>query len=140
MHADYSGLEVRMSAVQLQRVPHGAGIHRALDRQSSSIAADKFGLFYGQWQQGKRAGRGMAVDDSGVFTGSFESGFRRGAGRMDYGDGSSVTGNFGVNELRRMELLAGFDNPYMEGEPNGIAEVHFADGGIYKGAVHCVCE
>lgn len=69
LHADYSGLEVRIASTRLARVPHGAGFFRTLDRQSSSIAADRFGLFYGGFAKGKRAGSGFEVNDAGVFTG-----------------------------------------------------------------------
>jgi hypothetical protein len=53
-HADYSGLEVRMGQARLMRVPHGVGVYRALDRASSSVVADKYALFYGEYVAGRR--------------------------------------------------------------------------------------
>ena len=134
-HADYSGLEVKIQSARIMRVPHGIGVYRALDRQSSSIAAERYELFYGSYSVGRREGKGIELDDSGVYTGDYQKGFRRGHGRLDLGCGTSIVGNFGVNEIHRSQVDGGFENPYLEGEPNGEVEILFCDGGWYKGTM-----
>jgi hypothetical protein len=77
----------------------------------------------------------MDLDDSGVYTGRFSVDVRRGAGRWDLGCGTSIIGGFDVTEIRNSSMPGGFENPYLEGEPNGQVEVMFGDGGWYRGAM-----
>lgn len=132
-HADYSGLEVKIQSARIMRVPHGAGVYRALNRQSSTIAAERYELFYGNYSIGRREGNGIEFDDSGVYTGGYRKGFRRGHGRLDLGCGTSIVGNFDVSEVYQSQVDGGFENPYLEGEPHGEVEILFGDGGWYKG-------
>lgn len=53
LHPDYTGLEVKMAAARVMRVPHGVGLFKTLNRSSSSIAAEKYGIFYGEWHEGE---------------------------------------------------------------------------------------
>jgi hypothetical protein len=115
-------------------VLQGVGVYRALDRQSSSVSADKFGLFYGKWSLGKKNGPGLEINDVGVYAGEYADGYRRGNGRIDYGDGTSVVSSFSVHETRASNPLGGFENPYLDGEANGEAEILFSDGGLYRGS------
>lgn len=104
-----------------------------LERESASIYADEFGVFYGSFEAGKKNGYGIEIDDTGVFAGAYEHGGRRGRGRLDLADGTTITGTFGLRLTRKSPECKAFVNPYKEGEPNGQMEIHFGDGGYYKG-------
>jgi hypothetical protein len=99
------------------------------------VGTDKFGIFYGRHSIGKRVGHGFEIDDAGVHSGQYSEGWRRGQGRLDLACGISITGAFGVNELRSSNPAGGFENPYLEGEPQGEVEILFGDGGWFKGLV-----
>jgi hypothetical protein len=41
-----------------------------LDRESSNIYGDEFGVFYGTFEAGRKSGYGIEIDDVGVFAGT----------------------------------------------------------------------
>ena len=55
--------------------------------------------------------------------------------RLDCADGTIITGEFGFTLPIDVPQTSTYENPYYEGEPNGLVEVHFADGGFYKGYI-----
>lgn len=87
-----------------------------LDRQSASVAAERFKLFFGQWEGGKKTGHGIEVDDIGVFAGRYVEGLRNGHGRLDLADGTAITGEFGVGLETADNPNEMFENPYKDGE------------------------
>jgi hypothetical protein len=54
---------------------------------------------------------------------------------MDFADGTTVTASFNLLSAKELDKYetSGFENPYRDGEANGMVEIHFADGGFYKG-------
>jgi hypothetical protein len=130
---NYTGLDVNMLGVRVMRIPAGIGFYRHLDRSSCNIASDQFGLYYGEYEHGKKHGYGIQINDSGVYTGAYENGFRSGPGRIDYGDGTTITGNFSIKRQSTLPQSLGFQNPYLDGEPNGLCEVYYPDGGYFRG-------
>ena len=123
-----------MGAVRLSRVPAGVGLMKSLDRPSSNIYNDEFGLYYGEFEAGKKYGYGIEIDDVGIFAGAYENDRKLGRGRWDLCDGTTIVGNFGVT-LHRSNIpeCSGFINPYKDGIPNGLVEINFGDGGLYRG-------
>jgi hypothetical protein len=132
---NYVALEVNVAGVRFSRVPHGVGTFKELDRESANISSDKFSLYYGNWEGGKKMGHGIYFDDIGVFAGRFVDGLRNGHGRLDLADGTTITGHFSHEELREEKENTLFENPYKDGEPNGTVEILFSDGGLYRGHV-----
>eukprot|EP00604_Paraphysomonas_vestita_P000293 CAMPEP_0174826580 /NCGR_PEP_ID=MMETSP1107-20130205/44282_1 /TAXON_ID=36770 /ORGANISM="Paraphysomonas vestita, Strain GFlagA" /LENGTH=341 /DNA_ID=CAMNT_0016060097 /DNA_START=611 /DNA_END=1634 /DNA_ORIENTATION=+ len=132
---DYTNLVVGISGMRLFRTLHGVGTNKTLDRNSASIKADRFGIYYGDWNIGKKNGAGIQINDTGVFSGRFVNNYIDGYGRLDLANGTTIVGNFGIEqETPKLLHTAGFDNPYRDGEPNGKnIEILFADGGIYQG-------
>lgn len=104
-----------------------------IDRESANIYGEEFGVFYGSFEAGKKNGYGVEIDDVGIFAGAYENGGKRGRGRMDYADGTTITGPLSAKLLRKAPECKAFINPYKEGEFNGQVEVYFGDGGYYKG-------
>lgn len=131
---DYRPLQVSMGAVRLSRVPAGVGLMKSLDRPSSNIYNNEFGLYYGEFEAGKKYGYGIEIDDAGIFAGAYENDRKLGRGRWDLCDGTTIIGNFGVT-LHRSNIpeCSGFINPYKDGIPNGLVEINYGDGGLYKG-------
>jgi len=133
---DYTGLQVNVAGARFLRVPHGVGAIKRLDRMSSTIASERFGIYYGHFELGQKTGNAMEMDDISAFLGKYVRGLRRGPGRIDYGDGTTVVGEFTVNAQVQNKTSLQFDNPYMEGEPNGEhVEILFGDGAMYRGNV-----
>lgn len=128
---DYTNLVVGISGMRLFRTLHGVGTNKTLDRNSASIKADRFGIYYGDWNIGKKNGAGIQINDTGVFSGRFVNNYIDGYGRLDLANGTTIVGNFGIEqETPKLLHTAGFDNPYRDGEPNGKnIEILFA--GIY---------
>lgn len=132
---DYTSLVIGISGMRLVRTFHGVGTNKTLDSRSASIASDRFGIYYGGWNIGKKNGSGIQVNDSGIFSGRFVEGFINGYGRLDLANGTTITGNFGFTQPTPSPIITkGFENPYCDGEPNGKnIEILFADGAIYQG-------
>jgi hypothetical protein len=132
---DYTNLLIGISGMRLIRTIHGVGTNKTLDSRSASIASDRFGIYYGDWNIGKKNGSGIQINDSGIFSGRFVDGFINGYGRLDLANGTTITGNFGYTQPTPSPIITkGFDNPYCDGEPNGKnIEILFADGAIYQG-------
>jgi hypothetical protein len=130
---DYSGAAVNVAGARFMRVPHGVGSVKALDRSSATIADDHFGVYYGRFDLGERVGVAFEMDDVSVYSGKFLHNFKKGSGRLDYGDGTTIVGNFRVNTQVQNKQSLIFDNPYMDGEPNDDVEILFGDGAVYKG-------
>lgn len=130
---DYSLLQVNMLGVRVIRAPQGVGFSRSLDRPTSSLYDEDFGIYYGEYDLGLRHGYGIEINDTGVYTGAFEKGFRSGNGRLDLADGTTIIGRFSTAQISSLPATNGFKNPYLDGEPNGAMEIFFADGGYYKG-------
>jgi hypothetical protein len=134
---NYSKYQVNMLGVMIERIPKGVGLYQQLDRQSGSIAGPEFIMYYGEYDLGKKQGYGIETTDQGVYAGEFSAGRRWGRGRMDYADGTTVVGNFGLNMHNPLQSK-GFQNPYLSDEnrgwdPNGEVEIFYADGAYYKG-------
>merc|ERR1711991_245160 len=89
--------------------------------------------YYGRFDLGNRMGIAFEMDDVSVYSGNFLHDKRKGRGRLDYGDGTTIVGTFGTNVQVQNKTSLIFDNPYMNGEPNGEVEILFGDGAIYKG-------
>ena len=130
---DYSDVAVNVAGARFLRVPHGVGSVKALDRASATIADENFGVYYGRFELGKKAGVAFEMDDVSVYSGRFLYDHRKGKGRLDYGDGTTIVGDFGINLQMQNKVSLMFDNPYVGGEPNGEMEVLFGDGAVYKG-------
>ena len=130
---DYSQLQVNVAGARFKRVPHGVGAYKRLDRQSASIQSDRFGMYYGNFELGKRVGNAIEIDDVSVFSGRYTNGFKKGRGRIDYGCGTTIIGDFGYSLQIPNKISLLFDNPYVGGEPEGKVEVLFGDGSIYRG-------
>jgi hypothetical protein len=43
------------------------GIYKKLDRRSAFINSDKFGLYYGDYENGKKSGLGTEFNDIGMY-------------------------------------------------------------------------
>jgi hypothetical protein len=129
---DYTHLVVNISGARLMRIPHGVGTKKTLKSSTASIAADKFGLYYGDWHLGKKTGYGIDVNDSGIYAGRFVEDRRNGYGRHDLANGTVITGNFGTTSVFPCPIPSEggeglFFNPYMDGECNGKdAEILFS--------------
>lgn len=132
---DYSGAAVNVAGARFMRIPHGVGSVKSLDRSSATIADEHFGIYYGRFDLGDKVGVAFEMDDVSVYSGKFLHNKRKGRGRLDYGDGTTIVGNFGVNTQVQNKSSLLFDNPYLNGEPNGDVEVLFGDGAIYKGVM-----
>ena len=130
---DYTDVAINVAGARFLRIPHGVGSVKALDRASSTIADDNFGIYYGRFELGKKAGVAFEMDDVSVYSGRFLYDHRKGRGRLDYGDGTTIVGDFGINLQVQNKVSLMFDNPYVGGEPNGEIEVLFGDGAVYKG-------
>ena len=130
---DYTLLQVNIAGARIARIPAGVGLIQQLDRGSSNIYAEEFGIFYGSFESGRKSGYGIEIDDIGVYAGAYEDGGKRGRGRLDLADGTTITATFGVKLQRKVPECKAFINPYKEGEPNGQVEVLFSDGGYYRG-------
>jgi len=130
---------VNISGAIIKRVPHGVGTWKTLDRSSSKYADEKFSFYYGEWYDGFKHGRGIEVDDSGIYSGLFVYGFRNGQGRMDYCNGSAVIAEFSVLQQHKDRQTGPFRNPYMDGEPQGYADILFADGATFQGVMENGC-
>lgn len=131
---DYTNFQVAISGAKISRCPSGIGLIQTLDRSSSSLYDDNFSFFYGEFESGKKNGYGIYITDEGVHSGTYENGFRKGHGRMDYADGTTIIGTFHPgNSQKKLLETSGFQNPYKEGEPNGLVEISFGDGAYYKG-------
>ena len=133
MLPDYSDLAVNVAGARFKRIPHGVGTIKALDRKDTTIRDDHFGVYYGRFELGKKTGISFEMDDVSVYSGKFLNNYRWGTGRLDYGDGTTLVGNFGCTTLSTNKVSLLFDNPYMNGEPHGNMEILFGDGAIYKG-------
>ena len=130
---DYRNLQVNISGVIIKRVPHGVGTWKSLDRSSSKYADDEFSFYYGQWYNGFKHGYGIEVDDSGIYSGEFFEGYRQGQCRRDFANGLTLTVE-AVPQLQHRDRMRGvFRNPYLNGIPNGYAEILYPDGGMYRG-------
>jgi hypothetical protein len=124
-----SGTVFARTRARFKRLPNGVGAVKSLDRSSSSIAADQFGMYYGNIELGKKVGIALEINEASVYSGRFVEGHRRGKGRIDFGDGTLVVGEFGYNTVYDNKVSLVFDNPYVGGEPNhDDCEVLFADG------------
>lgn len=132
---DMRNFEVNMAGVHISRSAHGVGLVKQLDRRTSNIYAEQFGLFYGEFELGKKEGLGLEINDNYLYSGMYESGFKRGKGRMEIADGTCIVGDFGLTVASELPQSREFQNPYLEGEPNGMVEIHFGDGGYYKGQI-----
>lgn len=130
---DYQPYLVHVSEAKIARLPHGVGTFKELDRKSSSISSDHFSFYYGEWDRGRRSGRGIAIDDAGVYNGRFVNGKRDGWGSLDMCNGTSITGKFGLELQHTICSEGDFENPYSEGEPLGEVDIRFSDGAIFKG-------
>jgi hypothetical protein len=130
---NYTGLGVNMLGVRIMRIPSGIGFYRHLDRATASIASDQFGLYYGEYEHGVKSGYGIQINDAGIYSGGWEGGVRFGNGRMDYADGTTLIGNWTVKRQSNLPQTSGFQNPYLDGEPNGLCEVYYADGAYFRG-------
>ncbi len=130
---DYSSLQVNIAGARFMRVPSGVGLLQSLDRTSASIYGEDFGFFYGEFESGLRHGYGLDITDEGVYAGAHEKGFRRNHGRVDFADGTTIVGNFGVTAPKPLLQTSQFQNPYMQGEATGLVEINFSDGGFYRG-------
>jgi hypothetical protein len=64
-------VQVNISGARIQRIPAGVGMIQQLDRESSNIYGDEFGVFYGTFEAGRKSGYGIEIDDVGVFAGTF---------------------------------------------------------------------
>lgn len=135
LEPDYSLLQANMAGVRIARAPNGVGSLKLMDRSSVPFAADHFEYYYGNFEMGKKHGRGMEINDVGIYSGRWIEGWKNGAGRWDYKDGTTVVGNFGVNLLTNYPANLTFVNPYLEGDPQGEVEILFSDGGFYRGQV-----
>jgi len=133
---DYTLLQVNVAGARFKRLPNGVGAVKSLDRSSSNIAADQFSMYYGNFELGKKVGVALEINEASVYSGRFIEGHRRGKGRIDFGDGTLVVGEFGYNTVYDNKITLVFDNPYVGGEPNhDDCEVLFADGAIYRGSM-----
>lgn len=133
---NYSSRQANMIGARIKRVPTGVGTLQQLDRHSSSLASEEFGVYYGEFHNGLKSGYGVDISDTGVFVGTFEEGFRRGRGRWDLADGTTIMGAFNVAKTNKMQETTMFNNPYLEGEGTGMMEIYFGDGGFYRGHMH----
>lgn len=147
---DYTPYQVNIAGVRIMRLPHGVGVLKGLDRQSTYIHSDKFYYYYGNFYAGKKMGFGIEVNDSGVYSGRFVDNWRDGYGRWELPNGTVVKGSFGKT-LSFPEYNSSLDmedhNPYLDGEPFAtgistfpdqpppIVEIMFGDGGFYRGAM-----
>jgi hypothetical protein len=132
---DYTNRLIGISGMRLLRTIHGVGTNKTLDSRSASIGSDRFGLYYGEWNIGKKNGTGIHVNDSGIFSGRYVDDYRNGYGRLDLANGTTITGQFSYTQQTPSPLVTtAFENPYRDGEPNGKnIEILFADGAIYQG-------
>ena len=55
----------------MQRVPHGVGTLKTLDRESANISGPRFQMYYGEWFDGVKCGAGVDINDTGVFAGRY---------------------------------------------------------------------
>ena len=125
---------VDIHEARIVRVAHGTGTYRELEnRKSSALHGEKFELYYGDWDRGRKSGHGISVSDLGLFTGRHVDGMRRGKGTLDLANGTSISAYFGVQLQHMCDFEGMFENPYLQGEPQGETEIMFADGAIYKG-------
>ena len=116
----------------VQRVPHGVGSWKSLDRSSSKYADDEFSFYYGEWYNGYKHGYGIEINDSGVFSGTFYEGYRQGEGRVDFANGTTQIAEF-VPQLQHRDRTKGiFRNPYNNGLSNGYTEILFPDGKLLR--------
>jgi hypothetical protein len=134
---DYTNLLIGISGMRLIRTIHGVGTNKTLDSKSGhpSIASDRFGIYYGDWNIGKKNGSGIQINDCGIFSGRFVDGAVNGYGRLDLANGTTIIGTFGYTQPTPSPILTkGFENPYLDGEPNGKKmEILFSDGAMYQG-------
>ena len=91
---NYEEMEIKMGNCFIERVAHGLGSWNMLNRKSSRLSYERFGLYYGDWEYGKKSGQGMEIDDSGVYSGIFVDNYRSTQGRYDMADGTAIVGNF----------------------------------------------
>lgn len=49
---DYTHLTVNMLGVRIMRLPAGVGLAKNLDRKSSTLSSEAFGMYYGEFDQG----------------------------------------------------------------------------------------
>ena len=133
MLPNYDELAVNVAGARFMRVPHGVGAIKKLDRKEVSIKDEQYSVYYGRFELGKKMGVSFEMDDVSVYSGKFFNNFRAGKGRIDYCDGTTIVGDFGVKPQIENKVSLVFDNPYMNGEPNGEVEILFGDGAIYKG-------
>jgi hypothetical protein len=66
---NYEDTQVNVAGAKFRRVPHGVGTIKMLDRNSASIAAERFEFFHGMWDTGLKLGHGIEVNDGGVYCG-----------------------------------------------------------------------
>lgn len=136
---NYTKYHVNMLGVTVKRMPKGVGLFQQLDRKSASIAGPVFSVYYGEYELGVKHGYGVDTNDLGIYTGEFVKGRRQGKGRMDYADGTTVVGNFGLHMHNSLETKA-FKNPYTQDEnfgwePDGEVEIFYSDGAYFKGTM-----
>ena len=132
---NYTILNINMAGCRISRVPHGVGTYKVAEKKDLTFSGDHFEIFYGDYELGKKVGRGIEVNDTGIFNGRYVNGDRSGPGRFDLADGTCITGTFNV--LQRFDIPENdtFQNPYREGDPQGIVDILFADGAWYRGEV-----
>eukprot|EP01041_Mallomonas_annulata_P004693 gene4693-9301_t len=132
---DYTVSLVHMQEARLARVAHGLGTYKELDQKKTNISSDKFSMYYGDWDLGRKNGHGISIDDRGIYSGRHVDDRRRGYGTLDLANGTTITGNFGVKLQHTCHVEGEFENPYLEGEPIGEVEVLFSDGSMFKGNI-----
>ena len=88
---DYQPLQINIAGARLQRVPAGVGLYKQLDRSSTDLFSEHFGLFYGEYESGLKSGYGVEIDDVGIYVGGFEKDFRKGRARHDLADGTTIS-------------------------------------------------
>lgn len=132
---NYTLLNINMAGCRIARVAHGTGTYKVVEKKDLPFSGDHFELFYGDYELGRKVGRGIEVNDTGIFNGRYINGDRSGPGRFDLADGTCINGTFNV--LQRFDIPENdsFHNPYREGDPQGIVNILFADGAWYRGQV-----
>ncbi len=135
LEPDYTMLQINVAGARIARVPNGVGTIKTLDRTSVPFHGEEFGMYYGEFEVGKKHGKGIEVNDAGIFVGRYIEGAKDGPGRWDLADGTTIVGSWECLQQRKYQKNPWFDNPYLDGEPQGEVEILFSDGALYKGQV-----
>ncbi len=77
-------------------IRHGVGTSKFGPSGRADGSFDSGGVFVGEWQNGRKHGRGKLIynNGEGEYVGDFHSGRKHGSGRMTYGDGSVYDGGW----------------------------------------------